>query len=77
MVNAAHRRERRLDQTVRERRVGRLFVHPLIGLEARIGLVLSDSIHRADRADRRRTCIAFGSNNNTVEKLDGIHGEDQ
>ena len=77
MVNAARRRERRLDQTVRERRVGRLIVHRLIDLEARLGLALSDSIHRADRAGRRSACRAFGSNNNTVEKLDGIHGEDQ
>jgi hypothetical protein len=53
--------------------VGKHIVHRLIDLEARVGLVLSDSIHRADRADRR----AIMSNNNTVEELDSMHAEDQ
>jgi hypothetical protein len=62
--------------TVRERRVGKHIVHRLIDLEAHVGLVLSDSIRRADRAGRRTPCRAILSNK-TVEELDGRQAEDQ
>jgi hypothetical protein len=77
MVNAAHRRERRLDQTVRERRVGRHFVHRLIGLEARIGLAFSTQFVEPIASQGEAPSRAFGPNKNTTGKPGGMLGEDQ